>query len=44
MENQIIKGHKGEKNVSTSTKGAHKNLMEDVASEEQLGEKQINST
>ena len=25
-------------------KGAHKNLMEDVASEEQLGEKQINST
>ena len=44
MENQIIKGHKGEKNVSTSKKVAYKNLMEDVASEKQLGEKQEYST
>lgn len=43
MENQVIEGDKQEKNVSTSKK-KHKELMEDVVSEEVLGENQESST
>lgn len=43
MENQVIEGDKQEKNVSTSIK-RHKELMEDIASEEVLGENQESST
>ena len=39
MENQIFEGYKTEENVSTS-KMAHKELMEDKASEEEIGENQ----
>ena len=43
MENQIIEGYKRE-SVSTSKKKVHKELMDNAASDEELGEKQQSST
>ena len=43
MKNQIIERYKTEENVSTTKRGAHKELMEDAASEEELGEKHSNT-
>ena len=44
MENQITEGCKREKNVSTSKKETHKELMKDATSVEELGEKQESNT
>ena len=44
MENQIIEGHKTEENANTSKKEVHKELVEDAASKEELGENQESNT
>ena len=44
MENQIIEGHKTEENANTSKKEVHKEVVEDAASKEELGENQESNT
>ena len=44
MENQIIEGYKTGENANTSKKEVHKELGEDAASKEELGENQERNT